>query len=68
MTTPNANETWEVFVGDQSPAEFLAFSTAPTAAEAVAAYVAEGPLCADLDAAEREEVARRLLAHIEAGR
>ena len=64
-TTLTPSHAWDVYVGDQSVAEFLSRS-ALDAAAAVAAYVGEAPMCADLDDDERGEAAALLLAYIDA--
>ena len=53
------NDAWETYVGDDSRSAWTVEDVEP--------YVAGSPLCDDLTAAQRAELAVLLRAHIEAG-
>jgi hypothetical protein len=64
LLTPG--EAWDIYVGDQSPEEFLLRSIAAGAldvGEALAYYVEEAPMCADLDEKARDTLFVRLNDH-----
>ena len=69
IDTLTPNEAWEIYVGDQSPQEFVDFADLTDDRNLTAAlvdYVTSSPACEDLSSAERDQVAELLARHIEA--
>lgn len=69
-TTTTPNEAWELYVGCQTPAEFMTYSESDDTAEAVAGYVRERQydFFDGMDAEEMAGIAGLLVRHIEVTR
>jgi len=62
MTPSNA---WDTYMGDISPIEFAEQCQGAHPADLIEDYVAESPMCADLDSEQRSDVASALRQYLD---